>query len=156
MSKVNDLIEQRPTKIFSSVSLCADVTWWWKIRNFLCARESGESYMNGKISNCMNDPINGNATINAVGSRAPTLRRVFKNSYWLSLGSRVHNEFQDGNENLAQAIFWHSKQICNQQSKIETEKRFKYLSPLVAMGPGIHTVGINVIRVLEFALLALR
>ena len=33
--------------------------------------------MKGKISNCMNDPINGNATIKAVGSKSPTLRRVF-------------------------------------------------------------------------------
>ena len=51
--------------------------------NFLCARESGESYMKGKISNCMNDPSNGKATMKAVGSKPPTLKRVLKDSVWL-------------------------------------------------------------------------
>ena len=67
----------RTNKISRIVSLYPKVTFWWKIINFLCARESGESYMKGKISNCINDPISGNATIKAVGSKPPTLRRVF-------------------------------------------------------------------------------
>ena len=92
--------------------------------------------MKGKISNCMNDPISGNATIKAVGSKPPTLRRVFIVSYGGTRGyskpSRVL-DVSDGShdrstcgitcENQAQAIFRHSKQICNKQSKIETEKK---------------------------------
>ena len=92
--------------------------------------------MKGKISNCMNDPISGNATIKAVGSKPPTLRRVFIVSYGgtreysepsrvLDVSGGSHDRSTCGIicENQAQAISRHSKQICNKQSKIETEKK---------------------------------
>ena len=58
----------------------------FKIIKFFCVRESGESYMNGKISNSMNDPNNGKTMEKAAGSKFPTLKlfRAIPSKYSIS------------------------------------------------------------------------